>query len=156
MILYHGSDIEIKNPDLLHSRADVDFGAGFYTTPLYEQALKWCFRFKREQRQGIISVYRFDEKAYEHLKTKKFDSYSKDWLEFVLNCRHREDSSDYEIVEGGIANDKVFNTVELFFSGLIDKGEALKRLRYEEPNLQVCFRSERALSYLHFERSEEV
>ena len=41
-----------------------------------------------------------------------------------------------------MANDKVFNTVELYFSHLIDKGEAIKRLRYEKPNLQVCFRTE--------------
>lgn len=29
-------------------------------------------------------------------------------------------------------NDKVFNTVELFFDGLIDKKEAIERLRYEK------------------------
>ena len=55
-----------------------------------------------------------------------------------------------------MANDKVFNTVELFFDGLIDKAEAIKRLRYEKPNVQICFRTERALSLLHFEGSEIV
>ena len=34
MILYHGSNMEISSPDLLHSRTNVDFGRGFYTTPL--------------------------------------------------------------------------------------------------------------------------
>lgn len=38
---------------------------------------------------------------------------------------------NYDIIEGGIANDKVFNTVELFFTGLIDKSTALQRLKYE-------------------------
>lgn len=42
MILYHGSYIEISKPDLGHSRKNVDFGAGFYTTPIREQATKWC------------------------------------------------------------------------------------------------------------------
>ena len=55
-----------------------------------------------------------------------------------------------------MANDKVFNTVELYFEGLIDKVEAINRLRYEEPNLQLCFRTEKALEYLHFERSAKV
>ena len=96
MILYHGSFLEIANPDLIHSRPDVDFGRGFYVTPLYEQAAKWC------------------------------------------------------------GNDKVFNTVELFFDGLIDKTEALNRLRYEKPNRQICFRTEKALSLLHFEGSETL
>ena len=34
MILYHGSDREIVKPDILHSRKEVDFGAGFYTTQI--------------------------------------------------------------------------------------------------------------------------
>ena len=41
MILYHGSYLEIQTPDLVHSRDNVDFGRDFYTTPLYEQAVKW-------------------------------------------------------------------------------------------------------------------
>ena len=64
-----------------------------------------------------------------------------------------KDATDYD---GGVANDKVFNTVELFFDGWIDKAEAIKRLRYEKPNVQICFRTERALSLLHFEGSEIV
>ena len=67
-----------------------------------------------------------------------------------------KDATDYDLVVGGVANDKVFNTVELFFDGLIDKAEAIKRLRYEKPNVQICFRTERALSLLHFEGSEIV
>lgn len=38
MILYHGSSLESATPDLNHSRLNVDFGCGFYVTPLYEQA----------------------------------------------------------------------------------------------------------------------
>ena len=49
---------------------------------------------------------------------------------------------------------RFFNTVELFFDGLIDKTEAINRLRYEKPNMQMCFRTEKALSLLHFEGSE--
>jgi len=44
--------------------------------------------------------------------------------------------------------------VELFFDGLIDKTEAINRLLYEKPNMQMCFRTEKALSLLHFEGSE--
>ena len=55
-----------------------------------------------------------------------------------------------------ITNDKVFNTVELYFDGLINKSEAIRRLRYAEPNFQICFRTKKALELLHFERSEMV
>lgn len=156
MILYHGSYVEIAEPDLKHSRPNVDFGLGFYTTPLYEQAMKWCGRFKRRGKAGILSQYHFDEGKDAQLKVLKFDSYSEVWLDFVLNCRRGVDATDYDIVIGGVANDKVFNTVELFFDGLIDKTEAIRRLRYEKTNLQICFRSERALKQLHFEGSEKV
>ena len=76
---------------------------------------------------------------------------------FLLMCHSGKDTTDYDIVIGGVANDKVFNTVELYFENLIDKSEAIKRLRYEKPNLQVCFRSQEILDqYLAFERSDKV
>ena len=156
MILYHGSFVVVDKPDLTHSRPNVDFGKGFYTTPIYEQAEKWCGRFKRRSKDGIITSYEFDETAYATLKALKFDAYSEEWLDFILNCRRGQDNTDYDLVIGGVANDKVFNTVELYFDGLIDKKEAINRLRYEKPNLQMAFRTEKALSYLRFEGSVKL
>ena len=118
--------------------------------------MKWCGKFKRRGKDGVISRYIFDEAASSTLKTLKFDAYSEEWLDFILTCRTGHDTSDYDIVEGGVANDKVFNTVELYFDGLIDKAEAISRLRYEKPNLQLCFRTEAALAMLQFEGSEQV
>ena len=157
MIVYHGSYTEIPKPDQLHSRANVDFGKGFYVTPLYEQAKKWCGRFKRRGMEGVISKYEFEERAYQELKVLNFQSYSEEWLDFILNCRRGKDRSDYDIVIGGVANDTVFNTVELYFDNLIDKSEALKRLKYEKTNLQICLRTEEAVkNYLHYSGSEQV
>ena len=84
MILYHGSSLESTTPDLNHSRLNVDFGCGFYVTPLYEQAEKWCGKFKRRGKAGVISRYSFDESQEAALKTLIFDSYSEEWLDFVL------------------------------------------------------------------------
>jgi hypothetical protein len=86
----------------------------------------------------------------------KFDRYSEEWLDFIMLCRNGQDKSDYDVVIGGVANDKVFNTIELFFDGLIDKTEAIKRLKYEKPNLQVCLRTEKAIALLKFKRSIEL
>ncbi|MCI6537972.1 MAG: DUF3990 domain-containing protein [Lachnospiraceae bacterium] len=156
MKVYHGSWLEISNPDLEHSRMDVDFGKGFYTTLIWEQAVKCCGKFKRRGKKGIVSVYDFDETTCQNLKILKFESYSEEWLDFILRCRRKMDDSSYDIVMGGVANDKVFNTVELYFDQLIDKREAINRLRYEKPNMQICFRTEAALSKLCFEGSVEV
>lgn len=156
MKLYHGSYIAIDIPNLSHSRSNVDFGRGFYTTPNHIQAEKWCGRFKRRGMEGIISCYDFNDDADETLKVLKFDKYSEEWLEFIVRCRKGLDDTDYDLVIGGIVNDKVFNTIELYFDGLIDKKEAITRLQYEKPNLQIAFRSERALSHLKFEGSEKI
>lgn len=157
MILYHGSYIEVSKPDLLHSRSNVDFGRGFYTTPILEQAVKWCGKFKRRGKEGVLSKYTLDEVIFEKCKVLKFESYSEEWLDFILSCRRGMDETDYDIVIGGVANDKVFNTVELYFDRLIDKTEAITRLRYEKTNMQVCFRTQSVLEqYLSFEGSEKV
>lgn len=156
MKVYHGSYAEIKAPDLAHSRKNVDFGRGFYVTPIYEQAEKWSRKFMRKNESGVVSLYDFNEQALSALKTLRFESYSENWLNFILTCRSGNDKSDYDLVIGGVANDKVFNTVELYFDGLIEKAEALKRLKFEKPNLQLCFRSEKALEFLKFERSVKL
>lgn len=157
MKLYHGSFLAILVPDLTHSRSNVDFGRGFYTTPIYEQAVTWCMKFKRRGNDGVISRYEFDEDAYNALNVLRFETYSEEWLDFILSCRSGNDKSSYDIVAGGVANDKVFNTVELYLEHLIDKTEAIKRLRYEKPNLQICFRSTTALEgYLQYEGSETL
>ena len=105
----------------------------------------------------MISQYIFDETLAKSLKVLEFDAYSEEWLDFIMMCRRGQDATDYDIVIGGVANDKVFNTVELYFDHLIDKKEAISRLQYEKPNLQICFRTKRALEYcLYFEGSETL
>ena len=61
MNVYHGSYLEIVKPDVVHSRKNVDFGQGFYTTSLYEQAEKWCRKFKKRKNIGIVNRYILDE-----------------------------------------------------------------------------------------------
>jgi len=38
MQLFHGSYLAVEKPDISFSRDNVDFGRGFYTTPIREQA----------------------------------------------------------------------------------------------------------------------
>ncbi len=157
MIVYHGSNIEIKKPDLEHSRKKVDFGVGFYVTPLLEQAEKWCSKYKEREIPAIVSTYTLEETAFDRYRIIRFDTYSEEWLDFIVTCRKGRDTSDYDLVMGGVANDRVFNTVELFFDGLIDKKEAIKRLRYEKPNLQLALRSQKLMEEcLHFEGSRKI
>jgi hypothetical protein len=156
MILYHGGSVEISSPDLLHSRKAVDFGVGFYVTPVLEQAEKWSEKRKRRTGIAVISKYEFDESSAENLKMLRFDSYSEMWLDFIVRCRNLKDDTDWDIVAGGVANDKVFDTIEAFFDGFATKEQTIAKLRMEEPNMQFCFRTEAALNALRFIGSESI
>jgi len=158
MILYHGSHMPIKKPDISFSRLNVDFGKGFYTTPIWEQAKSWANRFRRRYGQSMVSSFEIDMDALpKHVTVLEFDEYSDEWLDYVVSCRRMEDKSEYDIVIGGVANDRVFDTVQLFLDELIDKKESIKRLRYDKPSIQYCFRNQVVIdSYLKFIKSEVV
>lgn len=156
MILYHGSYLEISQPDLAHSRDAVDFGKGFYLTPIESQAKKWCVKHSRRWADMVVSRYNLADESLAQLKVLKFDAYSEDWLDFIVSCRAKEDVSDWDVVIGGVANDKVFDTLELFFDGLATKAQTIDRLRFEEPNLQVCLRTPAAIAALKFLDSEKL
>lgn len=144
MEVYHASTIGIEVPDTLHSRLYLDFGVGFYVTTIYEQAVKYAERFTRRGKTAFINVYELADEL-SGWKTITFHKYDEAWLDFVTECRAGRIVGDYDIVIGGIANDKVFRTIDLYFAGDIDKQECLKRLIYEKPNNQICIRTQAVL-----------
>jgi len=154
--VYHGGAREVPNPDLSHSRKAVDFGAGFYVTPILGQAARWGEKRKRRYGSAVISRYEYDEVAASALKLLRFDGYSEDWLDFIVKCRDQKDSSDWDVVVGGVANDKVFDTLEAFFDGFATKAQTIDRLRMEAPNLQMCFRTVAALQTLRYVGGEQI
>ena len=159
MLVYHGSYCEIVNPDIKYSRNKLDFGKGFYVTPIEEQAVSWVSRFKRLGKPGIVNVYEFDfEKVKQDLRILIFEEYNTEWLDFIIKCRNGElIYQDYDVIAGGIADDKVFNTVELYLDQLISKEEALVRLKYYKPNFQICIVNQEVIdNYLTYKESRDV
>jgi hypothetical protein len=150
--------MQISNPNLSYSRKELDFGEGFYTTSIKEQAEKWSLKFKKRKKSAVISKYEFDEGIAKKISVLKFDSYTEEWLDFVVLCRTGKVlESNYDLIIGGIANDDVFNTLQLFLDNLIPKQETIKRLQYEKPNIQYCFKSQAVIDeYLHFAGSYEI
>lgn len=125
MILYHGSYQEIKLPNIDFSRQNLDFGQGFYTTPIKQQAINWAKRFARLGKSSILNSYEFDENLFKEFKALEFYSYNEHWFGFIIANRITKALNEYDIVIGGVANDRVFNTIELFMENLIDKQTAL-------------------------------
>lgn len=156
MKLYHSSSVSVEHPDTKHSRQYLDFGRGFYLTSLHEQAVRYAQRFKRRGQQAWLNTYDFycEENMW---NVKRFESYNKEWLDFVALCRDGKDANDYDMVIGGIANDRVIITLDRYFTGEISQEEALGLLRFEKPNIQYCIRSEQMLkACLTFIESEQL
>jgi hypothetical protein len=147
----------VEFPDTLHSRNYLDFGRGFYLTSLYEQAVRYAQRFKRRGQQAWLNTYEFSFDDESQWKIMKFDSYDEQWLDFVAQCRDGKDVGDYDMVIGGIANDRVILTLDRYFANEISQEEALGLLRFEKPNIQYCIRTERMLrECLTYINSEQV
>lgn len=156
MIVYHASYCIIERPDISFSRVFVDFGPGFYVTRLRDQAINYAARFLKNNQRAYLNQYNLDD-SWSKKRIKRFNSYNKEWLDFVVLNRQGKTVSEFDAVEGGVANDRVFRTLELYLDGDISKAEALKRLRYEKPNYQICFCTQQMIDeYLHFIASEEV
>ena len=63
----------------------------------------------------------------------------------------------YDIVEGGVANDNVIDTVEDYENGIITAEQALGQLRYKKVNHQLCILNQEIIDrYLTFINSEIV
>lgn len=157
MIVYHGSYCKVDNPNISFSREALDFGKGFYTTSIKQQAISWTDRFKRRGKDGYLNIYDLEiEEAKEKYKVKVFESYNIEWLDFILQCR--DGSSiylEYDMIIGGIADDRVYNTIELYQEKLINKEEALKRLKYYKPNEQICIVNQEIINkHLNFRNAE--
>ena len=154
MILYHGGTEAVMQPDCKKGRPDLDFGQGFYVTLLQEQAEGFARRKARDRKgKPVISVYEFDyENAIKDCAYLNFEFYDEAWLDFVVESRSGlKPWSSYDIVEGGVANDRVIDTVELYTIGILDKASALGRLSEHQPNHQICILSQTKLDkYLKF------
>ena len=144
MEVYHASPVIVNHPDTKHSRDYLDFGSGFYITTMLDQAQKYGARFTRRGKEAFLNTYELADN-FDQWKVIEFERYDEAWLDFVTECRAGRTVGDYDVVIGGIANDKVFRTIDLYFAGDISKAECLRRLIFEKPNNQICIRNQRVL-----------
>lgn len=161
--LYHGSYVDVPNPLVKIGRKRVDFGQGFYLTSLRQQAETWAKTItgrKGRKTQAIVSSYTLD---YDSIRTagyriKIFNTYNLEWLEYVVDCRQGGNLQNmYDIVEGGVANDNVIDTVEDYENNIITAEQALGQLKYKAVNHQLCILNQEIIDlYLHYITSENI
>ena len=142
--LYHGTYLSVPEPLAKIGRKNLDFGPGFYLTKIESQAKNWAIIIasrKGRETKAVVNIYHFNIESAEadNVRIKRFDTYNIEWLNYVVDCRKGKDLSlDYDIVEGGVANDNVIDTVEDYEKGIITAEQALGQLRYKKVNHQIC------------------
>jgi len=149
LILYHGSNCNFNEVDISKSKDKRDFGKGFYTTTLREQAEDWAKAlFDRYKGDGIF-IYELELELTSELSVKKYEEHSEEWLLMVQKNRTLGGiQHKFDIVQGPVANDKTARTIALYIAGIIDANEAIKRLQRNQINDQVSLHTAAALSHL--------
>lgn len=162
MILYHGTNIDIKSVDLALCRPYKDFGRGFYTTELPEQAQKMAKRVAGIYGgRPVVNVYRINDGFMTEggVCGKDFgDIPSGDWALFVMNNRDRffvdysrpdcNFDCKYEIVHGPIADDDMTMLFRQYQNELISFETLLRGMTYRKTTSQYSFHTERAIRLL--------
>ena len=160
MKLYHGSNMQVRAPRLVRQNRFLDFGSGFYTTSSANQAESFARKVVARERGGTptVSVYSFDPKEANRTCTAlSFGGPTPEWLDFVLaNRTGTYNDAGYDVVNGPVANDNVYRTLQILESGDISRDEAIARLQTYKLVDQWVFRTDRALAQLSFVESYEM
>lgn len=147
MELYHGSGDIVEFPEIRKTRYTKDFSWGFYCTQSYEQAHRWA---ERRHTHGVVNVYIYHENP--ELRIKKFPKMTDEWLDFIAECRSGK-IHDYDIVEGPMADDQIWDYVEDYTADKISKEAFWALVKFKYPTHQIVFCTEEALQTLHYEGS---
>ena len=155
--VFHGSVVEVKEPLVALSRPNLDFGQGFYVTDIQQQAERWAVRLgTRRLATPVLNVYNLDiEKVQATYRYLKFEAYDKEWLDFIVgNRKGKMLWKGYDLIEGGVANDNVIDTVEDYIRGRMSAEAALVELSKHQPNNQFCILNQEIIDlHLHFIKS---
>lgn len=159
IFVYHGGTEQIENPICKFGRKSLDFGQGFYVTDILEQAITWGENIALARNKAVV-VNRYKLNRGEILnkyRCKIFQSYDKEWLEFIVGNRTGQNTAaEFDYVEGGVANDRVIDTINLYISGLMDLNTALGELSKHQPNNQICILNQEIINkHLVFDGTEQ-
>lgn len=150
MELYHGSNVIVQKPKVLTNGHYKDFGYGFYCTNLEKQAIKWALT---KRKSHVVNVYEYRKNV--DLKICSFPEMTEEWLDFVVNCR-KGIEHEYDIVEGPMADDTIWDYIEDFTRGNISREAFWALVKFKYPTHQIVFCTEKALSTLDYGRSYQL
>ena len=162
MILYHGSNVDVKEINLKICKPFRDFGKGFYLTNIRSQAESMAKRTSLIKGETpVLNIYEIDDDFImrQDLRVKDFSSIpTEEWALFVMNNRNRNFSDlqnslcnkdcKYDIVYGPVADDAMAVLFQQYEQEFIDLEMLKKRMTYKELSMQYSFHTEKAVSLL--------
>ena len=150
MELYHASKEIVKYPEIRKAKYTKDFSWGFYCTNNIQQAIRWV---NRGAGDPVINYYEYEPN--DSLKILKFPEMSDEWLDLIAQCRNGK-THNYDIVEGPMADDTVWNYVNDFLTGRISRKQFWVLAEFKHPTHQISFHTLSALDCLTYKKSEVV
>lgn len=150
MQIYYGSNVIVNQPKIITDGFYKDFGYGFYCTNFEKQAKRWALTKKNKH---VVNVYSYTENK--NLNCLIFKEMSDKWLDFVVSSRQGE-RHDYDIVEGPMADDTIWNYVDDFARGMISRTAFWELVKFKYPTHQIVFCTEAALKCLEYVRNYEL
>jgi len=154
--VFHGATCIVERPLVSVGRKNLDFGNGFYVTGIREQAEHWATRAVNKGLPQYLNVYILEDIPASY-RSLIFKEYNLEWLDFIISSRKGEEPwKDYDYIEGGVADDRIINTIEDYLNGDIPADFALKRLSEHQPNNQICILSQRLVEECLYFKSAET
>lgn len=147
---YQGDNKVLDEPKIYLDGSYKDFGYGFYCTNFEKQAKRWALTKKNKH---VVNVYSYTENK--NLNCLIFKEMSDEWLNFVVSSRQGI-RHEYDIVEGPMADDTIWNYVDDFARGLISRTAFWELIKFKHPTHQIVFCTEAALKCLEYARSYEL
>lgn len=170
IILYHGSNHEIRNPVYQGGYKLNDYGPGFYATTIKEKAEEWALL---KSGDSIVNTYELDING---LKVCNLDDYGPlAWIAEVLKNRglkdedkeyikimnefigkYRINTNNYDIIYGYRADDSYFMIIRAFLHNMLTADEVVQYFYRGKLGKQVFLKSQRAFKNIIFSRSSKV
>lgn len=149
-MLYQGDSEVLNEPKIYLDGSYKDFGYGFYCTNFEKQAKRWALTKKNKH---VVNVDSYTENK--NLNCLIFKEMSDEWIDFVVSSRQGI-KHEYDIVEGPMVDDTIWNYVDDFARGLISRTAFWELVKFKYPTHQIVFCTEAALKCLEYAMSYEL
>ena len=170
MLLFHGSQYIIKQPEYGKGKKNNDYGQGFYCTPHIELAKEWACA---DEYDGYANIYNLNTEALQILNLRAKEYSILHWLTLLLKYRSFRltnpiakdakafllerfslNTEAYDVIIGNRADDSYFSFAEDFLNNAISIAKLKKAMALGDLGEQIVLKSPLAFRQLEFLGSE--